>query len=136
MALDKWIQKVRAGEFLAEEELKSLCDVVKEVLVEESNVQPVSSPVVVSRTEGVGGFAHWGFCGRTSNARVRQGAHANVSKSAPYPLLLLGGPVVSLPPGSCCGSKCFWRALQTALMYFDLLHELAAGLWRHPWPVP
>jgi serine/threonine-protein phosphatase 6 catalytic subunit len=45
--LQKWIQKVRSGEFLAEEELKALCDLVKEVLVEESNVQPVSSPVTV-----------------------------------------------------------------------------------------
>lgn len=44
----KWIEKVRSGEFLAEEELKALCDLVKEVLVEESNVQPVSSPVTVS----------------------------------------------------------------------------------------
>jgi len=54
--LQKWIQKVRSGEFLAEEELKALCDLVKEVLVEESNVQPVSSPVTVSRrAEGSSG---------------------------------------------------------------------------------
>ena len=50
--LQKWIEKVRSGEFLAEEELKALCDLVKEVLVEESNVQPVSSPVTV-RERGV-----------------------------------------------------------------------------------
>lgn len=28
---DKWISKVKAGEFLAEDELKALCDYVKEV---------------------------------------------------------------------------------------------------------
>lgn len=28
---DKWIAKVKAGEFLAEDELKALCDFVKEV---------------------------------------------------------------------------------------------------------
>ena len=47
MDLHKLIEKVKAGEFLAEEELKALCDQVKEALVEESNVQPVSSPVTV-----------------------------------------------------------------------------------------
>ena len=52
MELLKWTEKVRAGEFLAEEELKALCELVKEVLVEESNVQPVSSPVTVSKPGG------------------------------------------------------------------------------------
>eukprot|EP00887_Chlorella_sp_A99_P001652 scaffold8.g1652.t1 len=47
MDLDKWIAKVKGGEYLAEDELKALCDFVKEVLVEESNVQPVNSPVTV-----------------------------------------------------------------------------------------
>jgi serine/threonine-protein phosphatase 6 catalytic subunit len=45
--LDKWIAKVKACEHLAEEELKTLCDYVKEILVEESNVQPVNAPVTV-----------------------------------------------------------------------------------------
>ena len=81
--LDKWIEKVRRCEYLAEDELKALCEYVrtflraclklsspdnilsppprafafnafptrvqvKEILVEESNVQPVNSPVTVS----------------------------------------------------------------------------------------
>jgi len=45
--LDRCIQKVKACEYLAEDELKQLCDFVKEILVEESNVQPVNSPVTV-----------------------------------------------------------------------------------------
>ncbi len=65
--LDKWIEKVKRCEYLAEEELKALCDYVrysvplevlsdlslkrgqqvKEILVEESNVQPVNAPVTV-----------------------------------------------------------------------------------------
>lgn len=86
--LDKWIDKVKKSEYLAEEELKALCEHVrrsrtmkevssaftpggytawqfsssvsflsrrafncalqiKEILVEESNVQPVNSPVTV-----------------------------------------------------------------------------------------
>ena len=47
MDLLSLIEKVKAGEFIAEDELKALCDQVKELLVEESNVQPVSSPVTV-----------------------------------------------------------------------------------------
>ena len=81
--LDKWTEKVRGCEYLAEDELKALCEYVskprwscllapallatclpawgpsreadllvifiqvKEILVEESNVQPVNSPVTV-----------------------------------------------------------------------------------------
>lgn len=45
--LDRWIEKVKRCEYLTEIELKQLCDTVKEILIEESNVQPVNSPVVV-----------------------------------------------------------------------------------------
>mmetsp|Transcript_8007 Transcript_8007/g.15557 ORF Transcript_8007/g.15557 Transcript_8007/m.15557 type:complete len:308 (-) Transcript_8007:685-1608(-) len=45
--LDKWLEKIKKCEHLAEEELKALCEYVKEILVEESNVQPVSAPVTV-----------------------------------------------------------------------------------------
>jgi len=45
--LDKWIEAVRNCEHLTENQLKLLCDRVKEILMEESNVQPVHSPVIV-----------------------------------------------------------------------------------------
>jgi len=45
--VEKWIAKVRRCEHLEETELKQLCDIVKEILMEESNVQPVNSPVTV-----------------------------------------------------------------------------------------
>lgn len=45
--MDRWIEKVRSCEHLKETELKQLCDRVKEIMMEESNVQPVNSPVVV-----------------------------------------------------------------------------------------
>lgn len=48
MDLDGWISRVKGGEHLAEWDLKQLCDYVKELLIEESNVQPISSPVTVS----------------------------------------------------------------------------------------
>ena len=47
MDLDAWLEKVRQGEYLNEDELKQLCEYVKEILVEESCVQPVNSPVTV-----------------------------------------------------------------------------------------
>jgi len=46
-AVDGWIEKVRRCQHLTEGELKQLCDMVKEILMEESNVQPVNSPVTV-----------------------------------------------------------------------------------------
>jgi serine/threonine-protein phosphatase 6 catalytic subunit len=46
-AVDGWIEKVRSCQHLSEIELKQLCDMVKEILMEESNVQPVNSPVTV-----------------------------------------------------------------------------------------
>jgi len=47
MNLDSWIETVRQCKYLPEEDLKRLCDKVKDILLEESNVQPVSSPVTV-----------------------------------------------------------------------------------------
>lgn len=41
---DGWIAKVRAGEHLDEWDLKQLCDYVKELLIEESNVQVCQAP--------------------------------------------------------------------------------------------
>lgn len=46
--LDAWItQLTTSHECLTEDQLKVLCEYVKELLVEESCVQPVSSPVTV-----------------------------------------------------------------------------------------
>ena len=45
--VDKWIEQLYKGECLEEKDVKQLCDKIKEILVEESNVQPVSAPVIV-----------------------------------------------------------------------------------------
>ncbi|XP_056856955.1 phytochrome-associated serine/threonine-protein phosphatase 3-like [Raphanus sativus] len=47
MDLDQWISKVKDAQHLSEDELHLLCEYVKEILIEESNVQPVNSPVTV-----------------------------------------------------------------------------------------
>ncbi|ALC46506.1 Pp4-19C [Drosophila busckii] len=45
--VDKWLAQTSECKYLPEHELKKLCGVVCELLLEESNVQPVSSPVTV-----------------------------------------------------------------------------------------
>jgi len=45
--LDRWIELVKECKYLPEEDLKKLCIIVREILLEESNIQPVNSPVTV-----------------------------------------------------------------------------------------
>jgi serine/threonine-protein phosphatase 6 catalytic subunit len=45
--VDGWLDTVKRGEILNERDLRILCEKVKEILIEESNVQPVSAPVTV-----------------------------------------------------------------------------------------
>ena len=45
--LDSWIASVRKCELISEGDLKHLCEYVQEIMLEESTVQPVSSPVTI-----------------------------------------------------------------------------------------
>jgi diadenosine tetraphosphatase ApaH/serine/threonine PP2A family protein phosphatase len=45
--LDNWISSLKECKYLPENDMKDLCEMVKELLLEESNVQPVSSPVTI-----------------------------------------------------------------------------------------
>lgn len=45
--IDSWIEIAQECKYLPENVLKKLCDIVSEILLEESNVQPVSTPVTV-----------------------------------------------------------------------------------------
>ena len=45
--VDAWLESIQAGTILPERELRQLCELIKEILVEESNVQPVQAPVVI-----------------------------------------------------------------------------------------
>eukprot|EP01029_Cantina_marsupialis_P030205 TRINITY_DN805_c0_g6_i2.p1 TRINITY_DN805_c0_g6~~TRINITY_DN805_c0_g6_i2.p1 ORF type:complete len:242 (+),score=34.59 TRINITY_DN805_c0_g6_i2:46-771(+) len=47
MLLDKFIEVLSKGEYLSEKELRLVCEMCREILVEESNVQFVQSPVTV-----------------------------------------------------------------------------------------
>lgn len=44
---DTWIAQLRECKYLPEEDMMALCERVRQILLEESNIQPVSSPVTV-----------------------------------------------------------------------------------------
>lgn len=45
--VETWLATLRSGECLSERSLRQLCQAASDLLIEESNVQPVSSPVTV-----------------------------------------------------------------------------------------
>ncbi len=45
--VDEWLEQIKECAYLQEGDLKKLCEIVKELLMEEANVQPVSTPVTV-----------------------------------------------------------------------------------------
>lgn len=45
--IEAWLETVKNGGVLPERELRILCEKVKELLIEESNVQPVKAPVTI-----------------------------------------------------------------------------------------
>ena len=44
---DEWLSQARLCKYLPEADMKRLCEVVKECLMEESNIQPVRTPVTI-----------------------------------------------------------------------------------------
>lgn len=44
---DRWLAQLRMCQHLPEADMKLLCDYVRSILMEESNIQPVSSPVTI-----------------------------------------------------------------------------------------
>ncbi|KAJ3114121.1 hypothetical protein HDU96_002542 [Phlyctochytrium bullatum] len=44
---DEWLETVKKCQYLPEPDIKKLCDMVKELLMEESNIQPVQAPVTI-----------------------------------------------------------------------------------------
>ena len=45
--VDQWLETVKEGTILPEKELRQLCEKIKEILIEESNAQPVKAPVTI-----------------------------------------------------------------------------------------
>lgn len=47
MREEQWIEQLLTCQFLPEPDMRLLCEKVRNILMEESNVQPVSSPVTI-----------------------------------------------------------------------------------------
>ncbi|KKA29740.1 hypothetical protein TD95_003886 [Thielaviopsis punctulata] len=45
--LDEWLEEAKLCHYLPERVMKELCEMVKEILMEESNIQPVCTPVTI-----------------------------------------------------------------------------------------
>lgn len=45
--IDKWIEVAKRCKYLPEDDLRELCNIVCDLLLEEPNVQPVQTPVTV-----------------------------------------------------------------------------------------
>lgn len=45
--VDKWIEIAKRCKYLPEDDLRELCNIVCDLLLEEPNVQPVTTPVTV-----------------------------------------------------------------------------------------
>ena len=44
---DRWLSDVKDGNLLSERDLRRLCELVKELLLEESNIVSVNAPVTI-----------------------------------------------------------------------------------------
>lgn len=45
--MDRWLEQLKDGKYLDEDEVRQLCSRVKEIMADESNVIRVSAPVTV-----------------------------------------------------------------------------------------
>ena len=45
--VDRWIEWIKDCKYLPETDLKQLCTIISEIFLEESNVQPIFSPVTI-----------------------------------------------------------------------------------------
>lgn len=45
--VDEWLEAAKDCKYLSEHHMKQLCEIVKEYMMEESNIQPVSTPVTI-----------------------------------------------------------------------------------------
>ena len=51
--LDRQIEQLRRCEYIKESEVRDLCNLAKEILIEEPNIQQIYSPITVSNSNQV-----------------------------------------------------------------------------------
>ncbi|KAJ9667570.1 sporulation-induced protein [Coniosporium apollinis] len=76
---DEWLEAAKECKYLPEPDMKRLCEIVKECLMEESNIQPVRTPVTVC------GDIHGQFYDLLELFRVAGGMPSDTPVPAPRP---------------------------------------------------
>ncbi|KAL9625155.1 MAG: hypothetical protein Q9160_000556 [Pyrenula sp. 1 TL-2023] len=75
--LDQWLEAAKNCKYLSEAHMKELCEKVKELLMEESNIQPVATPVTIC------GDIHGQFYDLLELFRVAGGMPGDTAPQAP-----------------------------------------------------
>ncbi|RYO91389.1 hypothetical protein DL766_002173 [Monosporascus sp. MC13-8B] len=97
--LDEWLEEAKQCHYLPEPVMKELCEMVKEVLMEESNIQPVVTPVTVC------GDIHGQFYDLLELFRVSGGMPGQVSTEAPTTTTSIINPADIEPPTEITNPK-------------------------------
>ncbi|KAM7202807.1 Metallo-dependent phosphatase-like protein [Naviculisporaceae sp. PSN 640] len=90
--LDEWLEEAKQCHYLPEAVMKQLCEIVKEVLMEESNIQPVTTPVTIC------GDIHGQFYDLLELFRVAGGMPGETNAQAPQTVTSVISPADIEPP--------------------------------------
>ncbi|RYP04606.1 hypothetical protein DL764_004343 [Monosporascus ibericus] len=97
--LDEWLEEAKQCHYLPEPVMKELCEMVKEVLMEESNIQPVVTPVTIC------GDIHGQFYDLLELFRVSGGMPGQASTEAPTTTTSIINPADIEPPTEITNPK-------------------------------
>lgn len=91
---DEWLEAAKNCKYLSEQHMKQLCEIVKEYMMEESNVQPVSTPVTIC------GDIHGQFYDLLELFRVSGGMPDETDAEPPKTSTVVITPAQLEPPAS------------------------------------
>ncbi|KAK1999762.1 calcineurin-like phosphoesterase [Colletotrichum falcatum] len=97
--LDEWLEEAKQCHYLPERAMKELCELVKEVLMEESNIQPVCTPVTIC------GDIHGQFYDLLELFRVAGGMPGETRVEAPKTATTVINPEDIEPPTEITNPK-------------------------------
>ncbi|GJD01579.1 serine/threonine-protein phosphatase [Colletotrichum higginsianum] len=97
--LDEWLEEAKQCHYLPERAMKELCELVKEVLMEESNIQPVCTPVTIC------GDIHGQFYDLLELFRVAGGMPGETRVEAPKTATTVISPEDIEPPTEITNPK-------------------------------
>ncbi|CAH0059407.1 unnamed protein product [Clonostachys solani] len=98
-SLDEWLEEAKQCHYLPERVMKELCEKVKEILMEESNIQPVCTPVTVC------GDIHGQFYDLLELFRVAGGMPGETNLHAPKTATTVISPEDIEPPTEITNPK-------------------------------